>query len=86
VDYNLLGHGPERPDQCDVCGGRLVQREDDNPDALAARLRDYHAKTQPIIELFERKEFVARVDASRPIPTVQAEIRSRLGLALTDPD
>jgi adenylate kinase len=85
VDYNLLGHGPERPDQCDVCGGRLVQREDDNPDALAARLRDYHAKTRPIIELFERKEFVARVDASKPIPDVQWDIRTRLGLPLADP-
>ena len=84
VDYNLLGHGPERPDQCDVCGARLVQREDDNPAALAARLREYHAKTKPIIELFERKEFVARVDANRPIPEVQVDIRSRLGLSHTD--
>jgi adenylate kinase len=80
VDYNLFGQGSERAATCDVCGGQLVQREDDNPDALDARLRDYHVKTQPIIELFERKEFVARVDASRPIPVVQLEIRSRLGL------
>jgi adenylate kinase len=80
LDYNLLGHRPSQPDVCDVCGGKLVQREDDNPDALASRLRDYHAKTKPIIELFERKEFVATVDANRPIPDVQADIRSQLGL------
>ena len=85
VDYNLLGQGPERPDTCDVCGGRLAPREDDTPAALAARLREYHNKTQPIIELFERKEFVARVDANRPIPDVQNEIRSRLGLPPSDP-
>ena len=81
LDYNLLGHRPEQPDTCDVCGGKLVQREDDNPEALAARLRDYHEKTTPIIELFERKEFVARVDATRSVEDVQADIRKLLGLA-----
>ncbi len=82
LDYNLLGHRPEKPGSCDVCGGKLVQREDDNPDALAARLRDYHEKTKPIIELFERKEFVARVDATKSVEEVQAEIRRRLSLSL----
>ena len=55
-------------------------RPDDKPEALAARLRDYHEKTKPIIELFERKEFVARVDATRSIETIQSEIRTRFSL------
>jgi adenylate kinase len=80
LDYNLLGHHPEQPDICDVCGSKLVMREDDNPEALAARLRDYHAKTKPIVELFERKEFVAKVDATEPVSDVQAAIRRQLGL------
>jgi adenylate kinase len=80
LDYNLLGQRPETPDTCDVCGGKLVTREDDNPEALAARLRDYHEKTRPIIELFQRKEFVATVDATRPIDQVQVAIRAQLGL------
>ena len=83
LDYNLLGRRPEKPDTCDTCGGRLVSREDDNPDALAARLRDYHSKTTPIIELFERKEFVAKVDATMPIESVQADIRRQLGIPPT---
>ncbi len=65
---------------CDACGGKLVTREDDNPAALAARLRDYHDKTRPIIELFERKEFVARVDATLPVEEVQADIRRQLSV------
>ena len=80
LDYNLLGRRPDKPDTCDICGAKLVTREDDNPDALAARLRDYHSKTKPIIELFERKEFVARVDATLPIDEIQSEIRRELGL------
>jgi len=80
LDYNLLGHRPEKPDTCDTCGGRLVARADDTPDALAARLRDYHTKTAPIIELFERKEFIAKVDATLPIAAVEADIRRQLGI------
>lgn len=80
VDYNLMSHRPANPETCDVCGGRLVAREDDTPDALASRLRDYHSATRPIIELFERKEFVTSVDASKPVAEVHADIRAALGL------
>ena len=80
VDYNLLGQRPAVPEVCDLCGRELVTREDDQPEALAARLADYHAKTSPLIELFERKEFVAHIDATRTVVEVQAEIRRQLGL------
>jgi len=80
LDYNVVGRHPDESERCATCGGRLVMREDDNPDALAARLRDYHEKTQPIIELFERKENVLHVDAKREIAVIQDDIRSRLGL------
>jgi len=80
VDYNLMAHRPATPERCDVCGGLLVAREDDTPEALAARLRTYHERTKPIIELFQRKEFVARVDASVPIAEVQSAVRGALGL------
>ncbi|HZA78482.1 MAG TPA: hypothetical protein VE623_19050 [Acidimicrobiales bacterium] len=60
-------------------GGELVARPDDTLEVLAARLADYHAKTRPIIELFERKEFVAHIDATQAVDHVQGEIRKRLG-------
>ena len=77
VDQNVTESGPEA---CEVCGGPLVPRPDDNPEALAARLSDYYEKTRPIIELFERKEVVFHVDASKAVGEVQADIRTRLGL------
>jgi adenylate kinase len=80
MDYNLIAHRPEIADRCDVCGGELVSREDDTEEALAARLNDYHTKTNPVLELFRRKEFVISVDA-RPDPdSVQRTIRERLQL------
>lgn len=80
VDYNLIAHRPERDEICDVCGGVLVKRADDTPEAITHRLRDHHAKTQPVIEIFERKEFVVHIDASGPRSEVFAEIRGQLGL------
>ncbi len=80
LDWNLLENRPKVPDVCDICGAPLVAREDDKPEALAARLRDYHAKTAPVLELFERKEFVASFDATQPVDVIQAEIRVRFAL------
>ena len=80
MDYNLLASTPSTAGRCDVCGGELVTREDDTEEALAVRLRDYHQKTNPVLDIFRRKEYVVTVDARPPRDVVQKEIRERLGL------
>jgi adenylate kinase len=80
MDYNLIYDRPAVEGRCEVCGGELVSREDDTPDALAARLRDYHDKTQPVLEIFRRKEYVLTVDARPDRVAVQRAIREGLGL------
>lgn len=80
LDYNLIHHRPRDPETCDVCGGPLLAREDDSVTAVRERISAYHELTHPIIELFTRKEFVARIDASPPIDEVQDAIRTALGL------
>ena len=80
INYNLIGSTPVVPGQCDACGGELVTREDDTEEALAVRLRNYHEKTNPVLDLFRRKEYVITVD-TRPAPdVVQQEVRQRLAL------
>lgn len=81
LDYNLIFHRPANPELCDVCGGTLVARADDTVLALQSRLRDYHGKTKPILELFSRKELVVEVEGSQTADQVQAEIRERLKLS-----
>jgi adenylate kinase len=80
LDYNLISHRPAIADVCDMCGGVLVARPDDSPAAVRARLRDYHAKTRPVLDLFRAKEVVAAVDATGPSEQVQASIREQLDL------
>lgn len=85
LDQTVPTTGLQAVETCEVCGGHLVPRPDDNPEALAARLSDYHEKTRPIIELFERKEFVVHVDATQGVEEVQKDIRERLGLPPASP-
>jgi adenylate kinase len=80
VDYNLMYHRPAAEDTCDMCRGTLVVRPDDTPEAIGARLADYHATTRPILELFRRKELVITADGTRSPADVQQEIRMRLRL------
>jgi adenylate kinase len=80
MDYNLIQGRPEQDGICDVCGGTLVTREDDTEEALVVRLRDYHDKTDPVLDLFRRKEYVAVVDATPSKDAVQQAIRDTLGL------
>jgi adenylate kinase len=80
MDYNLIDDRPTHEGRCDVCGGELVIREDDTEEALATRLREYHEKTNPVLDLFRRKEYVVNVDARPDKITVQQMIRHRLSL------
>jgi adenylate kinase len=80
VDYNLINNSPRVPGRCDSCGGDLVTREDDTEEALAVRLREYHQKTNPVLDIFRRKEYVVTIDARPPKDQVQQAIRVRLGL------
>lgn len=80
MDYNLILDRPEIEGVCDVCGSELVSREDDTEESLAERLRLYHEKTNPILELFRRKEYVFTVDANKDIEAVHLSVRHALGL------
>ena len=80
VDYNLIESRPATEGVCDVCGGNLVTREDDTEEALAVRLLDYHEKTDPVLDLFRRKEYVAAIDATATREEIQQAIRDKFGL------
>jgi adenylate kinase len=80
LDYNLIGHRPKVDGVCDVCGGRLMQRSDDHPEAIEKRIEDYHVKTEPMLAFFRRINILHSVDATRSIPDVFEAIRKSLGL------
>ena len=65
--------------------GRLVLQHPALHLLDAARLRDYHEKTRPVLELFRRKEVVHDIDAQPSADQVQKSIRETLGLPAYSP-
>ncbi len=50
---------------------RLVQRDDDKPEAIKERYRVFVENTQPVIDFFTQKSLVTAIDATKPIKEVQ---------------
>ena len=80
LDYNLMEHRPTEEGRCDVCGGDLVTREDDTEEALQARLREFHDKIDPVLQLLGGKSPLVTVDARADRATVTRHIRTGLRL------
>jgi adenylate kinase len=58
---------------CAKCGGKLVRRKDDEPEAIRNRLEVYRAQTEPVIGWFEDHEMrVNKVDATGTVDDVTA--------------
>lgn len=80
--YNIVSDPPAVDGVCDACGGKLSQRADDTPDAVAKRLDLYEQETAPLVDRYEKQGLVERIDGDRPIDEVTesivAAIRSRM--------
>jgi adenylate kinase len=62
-------------------GQTFTKRLDDTPEVLRVRLREYHEKTKPLIELYEERRILRRVDATKPVKQVFEDIIDQLRLA-----
>jgi adenylate kinase len=69
---------PKREGVCDICGGQLVVRDDDEPDVVRHRLEQYHSKTEPLVSYYEGKGILRRVDGDHPPEEVTDRIRALL--------
>jgi adenylate kinase len=58
----VAGPVDRRPWICDVCGGDVVQRDDDTPDAINQRLDLYESQTSPLIEFYGEREMLVVID------------------------
>src|SRR5256886_2882060 len=72
--------GREPGSTCEKCGGRLVRRKDDEPEAIRNRLDVYRRQTAPVIGWYgDHKMPVLRIDADAPVETVTARALKALG-------
>ena len=52
--YHLLYKKPKTEGVCDACGGELIQRKDDAPETVQARLKEYHEMTEPLKDFYKK--------------------------------
>ncbi|MBR2099708.1 MAG: adenylate kinase [Eubacterium sp.] len=52
--YHMIYKFPKVEGICDACGGKLIQRKDDAPETVKARLVEYHAMTEPLKDFYEK--------------------------------
>jgi adenylate kinase len=69
---------PKNEDVCDVCGARLVIRDDDKPEVIRHRLNTYQEKTKPLVDYYEERGLLKRVDGSLKPDEVGNRIRALL--------
>lgn len=74
---------PTRDWTCDTCGGEVVQRGDDTPEAVASRLAAYTTETTPTIGWYEQAGLLVHVDGLGTMDEVTTRlidaINARLG-------
>ena len=75
--YNLITKPPPSENAC-KCGGKLIKRVDDEPEAIKTRLGLYHKETEPLISIFEKENILMRIDGERPIQQIFIDIIARL--------
>ncbi|MFA5854834.1 MAG: nucleoside monophosphate kinase [Candidatus Gracilibacteria bacterium] len=65
-------------DSCEACGGALITRKDDTPDAIRTRLDTFSQKTLPVINLYKTQGKMLTVDGKKSIEDVTKDIEAVL--------
>lgn len=78
--YHLTNIKPKVEGICDICGGELIQRPDDNEEALNVRLDHYVKQTQPLLKFYEDKGLLKTFDGTSSAklePELQAYLEGK---------
>ncbi len=72
--YHEKNDPPRAPGRCDRCGDRLVQREDDQPQAIIRRLQVYEEQTAPLIRYYDQAGKLVRINGALPPQRVRRDL------------
>jgi adenylate kinase len=76
--YHVEFDPPKQEGVCDEDGGNLIIRDDDKPEVIKNRLAQYHEKTEPLIDYYEEREKLHRVEGEHPPEEVEERINGLL--------
>ncbi len=72
--YNMIYNPPKVEGVCDLCGGKLIIRDDDKEEVVRNRLKTYNRDTAPLITYYMNKGLLHTIDASLSVEDVTKEI------------
>ncbi|MFW3644447.1 adenylate kinase [Staphylococcus caprae] len=72
--YHLVFNPPKVEGICDIDGGKLYQREDDNPETVSNRLSVNVKQSKPILEYYDEKGILKNIDGSKDIDEVTNDV------------
>jgi adenylate kinase len=81
TNYNLAFQSTQLEGICDKCGGELIQRPDDMPDAIRKRLELYDDLTKPLLAFYGNRGLVTTIDGNQHVESVQQAIVDALAAA-----
>ncbi|MFW6014310.1 MAG: adenylate kinase [Candidatus Nanoarchaeia archaeon] len=64
--------------KCSKCGGTLYIRDDDTPETVKKRLQVYHENTKPVINHYDEKNNLMRINGENDIESVFLEIKRKI--------
>ena len=78
--YHIEHKKPKNEGKCDVCGGELYCRKDDQPETVSERLRIYHEQTEPLKGYYEKSGKLKTVNGQHRVEDTTALVFAALGL------
>jgi adenylate kinase len=72
--FNIYTNPPSLDDECDVCGGDLHHRADDNEETIGNRLRVYDAQTRPLIEYYGNSKRLKTINGEGDIKEIFQQV------------
>ena len=76
--FHVEFNPPKEEGVCDIDGSPLIVRDDDKPEVIRKRLGTYHEKTEPLVDYYDSRSVLRRIDGEQNPDTVEAEIRRTL--------
>ena len=79
ASYHIVSNPPKTEGICDLCGGAVKIRKDDEPETVKHRLKVYHASTEVMKDYYEAQNKLRLVQGNQPIEDTQRDIMKAIG-------
>lgn len=76
--YHTEYKKPKVEGVCDACGGELIQRKDDAPETVQARLAEYHEMTEPLKDFYKNLNKLVVVEGQEDVADTTALVFAAL--------